>query len=230
VERFDAFVRRSSGLDAPDLAERRQDAMERLAAIRATHGAVRVTPPKSGAIMLVRAGGGDPKPAGFIAYFAPGEHELEIYAGTSHARSIRVHAVAGTTIDVAIPDLAAPAEPAPPSPPPSPSPAERRSFPTGWLVAGTAITLASGVLPLALGIRTGDKRDAAEAIGPASSQYASAVSEFEDARTLYQLSYVVPIMLAVATTVIVLVSLPPKSGSTASSTRRGIPWSAGIAF
>jgi hypothetical protein len=202
VERLDAFVRRTDAMQGNDLEERRRDAVERLKAIRSSHGAVRVVPPSSGAVVLVRVGNEPPRPAGFVVYLAPGEHVFELHAGTANAKQARVRAVAGSTTDLNVPDLAAK----------SPEP-KASEFPTAWLVGGAALTTAAAALPIALAIHTGNERDDAEALGVTSSRYPDAVDSFEGARTAYWISYALPAALA-ATTAIVVVLKMPRSAST----------------
>jgi hypothetical protein len=241
IERLDAFVKYSgsAAVAAPtqrDLEERRQDAMDRLRAIRSTHGAVHVVPPPSGAIVLVRAGASEAKPAGFTVYVAPGDHAFEIYSGTANARRVTVHSVAGMTTELAVPNLPATSapkeEPKPLPSPPTPAPmTTRESFPTVWLAAGAGLTVASGVLPLVFGLRTADKRDEAEAIPTVSPRYPGARSEFEDARSTYHLSYIVPAALAVATAVIVILKLPSSpSASSSSKSAASMRWSGAVEF
>jgi hypothetical protein len=222
VLRLDAFVKRSLAAGGgPELEERRQDATERLKAIRATHAALNVKPPASGTVVLVRVGSAEPRPAGFVVYLAPGDHEIELYAGTANAKRSTVHATAGAISELMVPELP-PREKKDAAPPR----VEEERFPTGWLIGGAAVTIASGALPLFLGLRASSKRDDAEAINPASARYAGAREDFEGARSAYQLSFIVPAVLAAATAVIVIIKLPSKSAAAGRSS----PWSGLVTF
>jgi hypothetical protein len=223
VERLDAFVKRSSHAEGKDLEERRQDASDRLKAIRATHAEIHVVAPREGGVVLVRIGSAEPRPAGFVVFLAPGSHDVELDAGTSRAKVVKVQAVAGAVREVVVPTTTA--EPGKDKAQPAPPAREERSFPTGWLIAGSAVTVASGALPLVLGLRTASARDDAASMSTASSRYPNAVTEFEDARQLYHLSFIVPAVFAVATAVIVVLKLPSKSTTTANAR-----WSSVIEF
>jgi hypothetical protein len=200
VERLDAFVRRTEGMQGGDFEERRRDALERLKAIRATHGAVRVAAPPSGSAVLVRVGNASPRPAGFVVYLAPGEHVFELHTGTARAKERTVHVVAGSVIELSVNDV---------QPPKNVS--TEAAFPTAWLLGGAALTIASTALPIALAIHTGNERDEAESLGVTHSRYPDAVDSFEGARRAYWISYALPVALAAATAIVVILKTPRSS-------------------
>jgi hypothetical protein len=80
------------------------------------------------------------------------------------------------------------------------------SFPTGWLVAGALVTAASTAIPIGLGFVAKSKKDDALALGPGHTGYRAAIDEFDSARTLSRVSWVVPVVLASASVIIVLLS------------------------
>lgn len=202
IERMESFANRAAKDD-----ERQKDALERVRAMKASLGALHVAASPEGQVALVRVGAAEARPAGFLVYLAPGEHEVELYTGTARARRVRVTLVAGMTKELAL-EAATPAKDNATTlrPGPSPAPAaETSSFPTAWLMGGLAVTVASCALPIAFGLDAGSKRNDALALGPGSAGYADATQRFDDARTRYQVSWAIPGALALATTVVVLV-------------------------
>jgi hypothetical protein len=216
IERLESFAVRAGKDPARDTAleERRQDALERVSAIKASHGALQVAASPEQQLVLVRIGASDPRTAGFVVYLAPGEHEVELYSGTARARRVKVVLVAGSTKQLAL-EAAALA----PRPPPAAALASPAHFPTGWLIAGLAVTAASCALPLGFALDVKAKRNDAEALGSGHTGYVDAVSRFGDARTRYEISWLVPGALALATAAIVIVQ--SLSGKAEATTARG---------
>jgi tetratricopeptide (TPR) repeat protein len=216
VERFEGFLHKLAEQPArlpPDLEAKRLEAADRVKKLKAQSGAVHVLPHPSRDV-LVKIDLGTPRAPGFTAYLAPGEHVVEVRPGTPDVRKINVRTTAGGSVDVdptdppptdPKPNAVPPRALAPTPPPPEP---ERRSFPTGWLAAGLALTAASTALPIALTLSAKGKRDDAIALGPGSTRYASAVDDFHRARTTAEVTWIVPAVLAVATGVVVLLAMP----------------------
>jgi tetratricopeptide (TPR) repeat protein len=219
VERLQVFADRAASEPNREAAleERRQDALERIRAIKATHGALAVAPAPPGQVVLVRVGSAEPRPAGFTVYLAPGPHEIELNAGTTRASKRRVELVAGKVTEIAL-DTPKPSTPSAPPPPPRAT----RSFPTAWLVGGAIATAASFALPIGFAFDTKSKRDSAGAISTSDPRYPVAVGDFEDARTRYEVSYILPAALAVATAVVVVVIM--KLPSDSSDRAKGPRW------
>jgi tetratricopeptide (TPR) repeat protein len=220
VERFEKYLQKVAQQPArlqPELEAKRVEVADRLRKIKAATGAVRVRPHPSRDVM-VRIDQGQPRPTDFTAYLPPGEHVIEIRPGTPRVRRITVSVALGGSTDVDTSDPPA----APPTPPPAsatPATSARTtkatssSFPTGWLIAGASVTVLSTALPIGLGLVTKSKRDDATALGPGNTRYAAAIDDFHHARTAYEVSWILPAILAGATVAIVLLA----SGSPGSS-------------
>jgi tetratricopeptide (TPR) repeat protein len=229
IERFDAFLREAAQRDV-------QDAGDRMHALEASHGAVVVRAPASGATVMTRVGSGDERPAGYTLWLSPGEHEVEVGSGTSRAHRVKVTVTAGGTVEVPTDDAAPPTPSSAPSPSPSASPAPAASaapspapstregghFPTAWVLVGAGLTVASAALPIALGLRASSLSQNAKDMGPGSTSYGTAVTDFQSARTLYYASYVVPGLLAAATATIVVVGLVSSGGASRTEVHAGI--------
>jgi hypothetical protein len=188
-----------AGEVAPSIAERALDAGERVRALRANHGAVRVLPSPTGEVVWSRVDGGAARAAGYTLYLTPGRHALELYSGTPRARTDPLEIVAGSIIEVRTER-----EPSPigsldlGEPPPRP-------FPTGWVIGGAAATALAGGITGLLAVNAANKRDDAEALGVGHTQYAAARNEFEDARSTYRASFIGPAAFAAATLGLVLI-------------------------
>lgn len=211
IERYDAFVRQAAAHGGNDAVEqRRRDAEDRLRSLRSAYGAVTVRAPATGEVVMVRVGTGDPRPAGFTVYLAPGPHDIEVGAGTVRARHVTVKAVAGGSAEIDASLAAPPAVAPPPSLFPSlrvPESPQPVPFPTTWLLVGAGATLASFALPLALGLHAQAERDQATRLGAGNTGYVSASSDYMSARTAYYVSYALPASLAAATAVIVILEM-----------------------
>lgn len=199
IERFEAFLARLSAQPSEltrDLEERRQDAAERARALKAARGAVEVPAPP-GRACAVRIDGAEPRPAGFTAYLSPGEHAIEVFAGSKEARTVRIQAEAGKAQSV---DTSPPAAPPPPPRVVVVQAGEAKpQLPSVWVLGGGTLAVASLALPLGLGLHAADLRSEAEALGRGHTQYAERVRQFEGARTAYLASYAAPAVLGAAT-------------------------------
>ena len=225
VERYDAFLRTVEKEPRPlpaSLEDRRQDATDRSRALKATHGAVRVHAPPSGAV-LVRIGDLPPRVAPFTAYVRPGHLQVEVGSGGPAPRHIEVDVAAGITADVdagAAPPPA-PTATAPVRPPPTPQEPER-SFPTVLVLVGAGLTVASVALPVGLNARAQTKREEAEKLGQGHTDYAAARDDFDSARTLYYVSYGAPALLGAATIAIAVVGAVRKGKARAPAASVGV--------
>ncbi|MBS2015591.1 MAG: hypothetical protein JST00_22075 [Deltaproteobacteria bacterium] len=205
IERYRAFVKQVAerGNADPDLVSRSDDAAKRVADLESTHGAVFVKPPARGGAVLTRVGTADARAAGYVVWLAPGTHTVEVFVGTSRSKIVRVEVVKGEQVEV---DTTPPEEPAPPPPalPVAPPPAPATSARTTWLLVGAGATVVSFALPLTLyGVASGKQSDA-EALGPGHTGYAAAKDSYESARTVYAVSYALPIAVGLTTAIVYL--------------------------
>jgi|GEM_PF-1017499 len=161
AERYESFVaevdaRNTAGekLDAI-VAKEEKEARDRLAELMATKGRIKVNAGASA--VAVRIDAAEPRVSGFVAYVAPGAHEVVLAPGTSAEDKRQVTVQAGEIAEIA----PRPAEDAaPPAPPPrdpvTPLPApiirtERRTerpFSPIVVVVGAGVAAASVVLPV----------------------------------------------------------------------------------
>lgn len=212
-EAFVGSVARQPEPLAPSLAERRQDAAERAAALRAAHGALDVRAPAHGPAAEVRVDGGAPRRAGFVVLLVPGDHTVELTGSSGAVRKLDVRAVGGQTLVV---DATPPEPPAPPPHPPAPAPSPGPSFPTWWVVGGAALTAASIALPIVLRSRAEEDRAAAAKLGAGHTDYAAARDDYDASRSLYYVSFAVPATLGAVTVAIAVVALARGSRETSS--------------
>jgi hypothetical protein len=82
---------------------------------------------------------------------------------------------------------------------------EPPSFPTAWVLVGAGLTAASFVLPGIMFARASDARDDADAFGPGHTGYGAARETFDDRRSAYELSYLLPAGLGAITATIAVV-------------------------
>lgn len=204
IERYRAFMKQVAERPYADanLTARAEDAGKRVADLQSTHGSVFVKPPARGAAVLTRVGTADARAAGYVVWLAPGTHSVEVFVGTSRAKMVRVEVVRGEQVEV---DTTPPDEPPPPVTPPRdpvPERATATSARTTWLLVGGGVTLASLALPLSLfGVASG-KRDDAEALGEGHTGYADAKSSYDSAKTVYAVSYALPVALGLTTAIV----------------------------
>ncbi|MBI4701863.1 MAG: hypothetical protein HY744_12045 [Deltaproteobacteria bacterium] len=197
---------------SPELEQRRQDAAGRVQAIKASCGALVLAAARGASpASAARIDGALPRALGFTAYVAPGPHVVEVIGPTGAVRRVDLAVQAGESIAIDTSD------PAPPPPPPPPPPApqfvpvvlrpapEPARFPTLWVALGAGATVLSFALPVALGVDTAARHDAALELGPGHSGYAAALDDYESARTAYEVSFALPAVLGAATAAVAVV-------------------------
>ena len=209
IESYQAFIR--SADKQSQLSDKEQKiksaAQESIASLKEKYGAISVPAPSSG-VVWVRVGLGEPQPAGFTLYVAPGSHEIELFSRTPNATKQTVQVVAGKVATVAIPESPSAPTPAPTAPAqkdtlPSPQP-EPRSFPTALVAIGSGLTVVAAGTSVFLYTRQSSKREDAEAFPRTDPKYAQLRDEHQDARTVYHVGLVVTGVFAAATTAVVL--------------------------
>jgi tetratricopeptide (TPR) repeat protein len=220
IERYASFVEQvGARSDATtDLRARADDARARQRRLEAAHGALRVRAPAKGGLVLTRVGASAPRPAGYVLWLAPGVHDVELFVGTSEAKTIKVEVVAGKSIDVDTTMADPSVQVSTTEPTRAPLPAERSSR---WTLPLGAAAVVSVALPVTLLFVASAKKDDAVALGTRHPDYAEAKSSYDDFRTAYYVSYALPAALAIAA-VATMVWAPKRSGS------RG--WSTAISF
>jgi tetratricopeptide (TPR) repeat protein len=225
VEAYLAFEARIAAL--PDASQpalaRAADARTRRQHLTETNGAVHVQAPRRGGLVLTRVGTSEPRAAGYVVWLPPGPHEIQIFVGTAHPRTVTVNAEPGKTqeVDTTPPEIVSP----PPVGVPFPTLSEpARASPWPWIGAGA--TLASGALPLTLFFVASSKSDSAAALGEGNTEYAAARSSYDTWRVAYYVSYALPAALAVATVISFVLQRPGgprRSVSALSITPTAIP-------
>ncbi len=209
IESYEAFVEAVNKQTKLSDKERKvkSAAESSIAALKAKYGAIFVAAPSSG-VVWVRVGLGEPQPAGFTLYVAPGTHEVELFSRTPNAEKQTIQVVAGQVATITIPESTAAPTPAPTAPAqkdtlPSPQP-EPRSFPTALVAIGSGLTVAAAGTSVFLYTRQSSKREDAEALPRTDPKYAQLRDEHQDARTVYHVGLVVTGVFATATTAVVL--------------------------
>ena len=219
VERFNAFTARvAAEVEAlpPTVEQRREDAAAKVKAIELSYGAVVFN--SSAAAVTVSIDGGPPRRAGFTAYLPPGAHNIIIAKGTAtRTASIDVKAARRVIVDTSDPTPPTPTpDPPPVRVPPIPTalptttvapPLPPPAFPTLWVAVGGGATALSFILPGVLGASAAAERNEATALGPGHTAYPTARDEFLDARSAYELSYILPAALGAVTATIAIVGL-----------------------
>lgn len=209
AERYEVFLREADvaaqqGALDPAVQENVASARTRMEALAASHARIRVLP--STRPGLVQVDQGEPRLGAFCAYVAPGKHTVTVDRDTPKQRTIAFALAAGQVVDV---DPTRPADPPtePASPPPKapsvvparPEPAppmHEPPFPAYVLTIAGGVTVASLAVPWlarrhALGIRN-DYHDPATSV----DRRHELASDYDDAKTLYGLSWVVPLAFA----------------------------------
>ena len=222
LERFLREYRRQDPSRHPELAEKERDAHARMGQIRAAFGEVQVKLPTRGSAS-VAVDRQAPRPVPFTVFLQPGRHLFEVHNdGQRHTVTLSIER--GKLYPL-IPDPAPPRTVAPPAAPPprvpqpnpgpdDSNPGNDHSFPTAVVVVGVALTAASAVASLLLRQRAQDRRSEAAGLGAGHGDYPAARDEYRQAREAYNLSLIVPPVLAAATTGIVVVhfaTAPPDS-------------------
>ncbi len=209
AERYASFLdelekRHASGERTAEADKYATEARERLAALSAQHGRIRVAGSSPPAI--VRVDSQEPRPSGFVAFVRPGAHKITFGVGSSNETSFEVRVDRGQIVDVAAP---APSTSNPPTrtrnderaAPASAGQEETvRPFSPVILVVGAGVTLASIAVPIVTYTRALEAKDAYDAT-PTSDQAARdrAAAEYDDRRSIAELSLVLPISLAAIT-------------------------------
>lgn len=206
VGAFDRFVRRVGQLPGAvpeQVEERRQDAVERAASLRATLGLAEVRGDAPIAGVVVSVDGAAHQTLPLDVYLAPGPHEIVAIAGDRrHAYPAVIARGETARVLVRAADLAPPpaiVAPAPPRPPPIAPPVDAPRFPTAWVIAGAGLTLASFAFPIGFGVDAWNRGNEAGALGIGHTRYADASAAYASARTRYYATYAVPAVLGAAT-------------------------------
>jgi hypothetical protein len=187
-------ARRTHGETIPAIVQKEeQDARDRVAALTASKGRIRVDPGSPPRPVQVDAM--EPHVSTFVAWVNPGQHTVTFAPGTPDAQEKRVDVHAGDLVDVvappppappatpqATPSPSAPTAPAPasPSPPVTRMETERPFSPVLMYVAG-GLTLAAGIVSIPLESHAWSLHDQYAGENPIPS---SDRSSFDDARTL----------------------------------------------
>jgi tetratricopeptide (TPR) repeat protein len=212
AERYEVFLREADvaaqqGALDPAVQENVATARTRMEALAASHARIRVL--ASTRPGLVQVDQSEPRLGAFSAYVAPGKHTVTVDRDTPKQRSIAFALEAGQVVDV---DPTRPADPPaePASPPPTANPAppaqpptvprvHEPPFPAYVIAVAGGVTVASLAVPWvarrhALGIRN-DYEDPATGV----DRRHELASDYDDAKTLYGLSWLVPVAFAGAT-------------------------------
>lgn len=193
VERFDEFARRvgeQPGSLPIEFEARRQDAVDRAAALRPHLAVLRIAASPSGERIVVRIAGGAPRDAGFSTYLEPGTYEVVMGEG-KRAITERLSLHEGELLTHVARQR--PADPPPPPPPFEPP------IPTGVLVGGGVLSALSVAVPVAMLFRARALRDEATAVPSFDPSYPDRLGAYDDARTAYLACFSIPATLAVAT-------------------------------
>lgn len=205
VDRFERFLRRvgaeAAALDAP-LEERRQDAAEQVTLLKPKVATLAVRRSAAAGDVMVTIDDHPPRVAGFETYVMPGRHTITVGEGAS-ARRVTVDVVASEVREIDA-TVIPPPGPAPTSSTPrtsDPPPATRPQSNAGPIAFGVlaGATALSFALPIGLGVHAGNVADAAKSLGRGHTRYDDAVASYEDARSAYYVSYVLPAVLGAAT-------------------------------
>ncbi|HEY1954868.1 MAG TPA: hypothetical protein VGH28_04635 [Polyangiaceae bacterium] len=200
AERYASFLdevkqRRAAGKSLDDLvAADESKASARLEAITRARGRIHVAPtalPES-----VRVDQTEPRLAGFVAYVAPGGHDVVFAPGSPREHAMHVTVRAGEMVEVALP--------APP--PDSTKPIVYREqlhhpLSLSWIVAFGAATLVGGGLT---GYAYGNALVLHDRYSGQPTTTAQNQKDYDTARTLAYVSWALPAALAVATLSLVL--------------------------
>jgi tetratricopeptide (TPR) repeat protein len=209
AERYEVFLREADvaaqqGALDPAVQENVATARARMEALAASHARIRVL--ASARPGLVQVDQGEPRLGAFCAYVAPGKHTVTVDRDTPKQRSIAFALEAGQVVDV---DPTRPADapasppprvtPAPPAQPPAVAVVHEPPFPAYVIAVAGGVTVASLAVPWvarrhALGIRN-DYEDPATSV----DRRHELASDYDDAKTLYGLSWLVPVAFAGAT-------------------------------
>ncbi len=202
AERYQSFLDevkrlRDSGKPIDDVvAADETKATARLEEIARTRARIRVpptTPPES-----VRIDQSEPRLAGFVAYVAPGAHDVVFAPDTSHAHREHVEVQAGQLVEVEAPKPEVVAV-KPVAHATTWSDAVARPFAPGYLwLAGAVTVLVGGGVTGGAYANALAMHDRYASQGPTPTQ----VNDYQDARTFAYASWAVPATLVVVTAVL----------------------------
>ncbi len=206
AERYESFLdevkqRRAKGqpLDDDAIADEAK-ATARLDELTKTRGRIHVAPTDPPA--SVRIDQSEPRLAGFVAYVAPGKHEIVFAPGSASERAMHVEVQAGQIVELALPEKEESAPPKLPSTPLAFRETAKPPFSPNvlWIAGAATLLVGGGVTGAAYGnaIATYDRYHSQTSIS--SSQ----VSDYETARTWAYASWAVPAALALGTVVLVV--------------------------
>lgn len=207
LERFDGFLRHiaeQTGALGKDLEERRQDAAERVRAIKRSHGVLKIFVKPGAPRVLVEVGDPRASPAreaGFSLVLPPGPHVI-VAREADRAARFEVELRAGEQRDLDVTPAPRPVTPIVPVLLIAPTPIVRESppsFPKAPVIVLGALTVASFALPIGLGLRAAALRSDATALGPGHTAYRDAFDRYASARSVYTWSYLLPSGLAATT-------------------------------
>jgi hypothetical protein len=207
AERYEAFLtevglRRQEGKKIDPIVEKEEkDATERLEELRASKGRLRIVP--SSRPVEVKIDEMDRRPAGFVAYVAPGAHSVVFWRGSEIVDKKQLTVRPGEMLDIEPPAV------------PEPEPPERiqtrrelsHPFTPTVLWVASGVTLASVVVPIvmyanALSIKH-DRDGMLDANGAAAATQVAVVRSKEDdyltARTTAYATLAIPLSLATIT-------------------------------
>ncbi len=206
AERYESFLaevtaRQSKGESQdPVVAHDAAQAQGRLDELTKTRARIRVA--GSAQPVSVRIDQTEPRISGFVAYVAPGGHDVVFAPGTAQEHREHVEARAGEVVDVAPP--ARPTEDRRQELPPPPKPPRTEDrvvhpFSSTWLwVAGAATLLGAG---FTLGAYA-NAVSLSNAYQPPPPPTAAEVNSYYTARTVAYASWAAPSVFAVATAVL----------------------------
>lgn len=186
-------ARRARGETVPAIVQKEeQDARDRIAALTASKGRIRVDP--GSPARPVRVDAMEPRLSAFVAWVNPGQHTVTFAPGTADAQEKTVEVHAGEQVEVAPPPPAATAPPSASAPAPAPAPVQappppppitrtetQHPFTPVLVYVAGGLTVAAGIASIPLENRAWSLHDqyAAENPIPASDR-----SSFDGARTL----------------------------------------------
>jgi hypothetical protein len=196
AERYQSFLdevkqRRRDSKPVDALVEiDEQKATERLDELRRTRGRIHVTPttpPQS-----VRIDQSEARLAGFVAYVAPGGHDVVFQPGSPSERAEHVDVQAGQIVDVPAVQ--------PPLLPPLFRDATKHPFSPTWIWVGAGATVLIGGGITATAYANAVVLHDRSVMSPTTKE----VSDYNGARTLAYVSWAAPAALLVITTIIVV--------------------------
>ena len=197
AERYASFLdevkkRRAAGKPIDDVVSADETkASDRLAAITRERGRIHVAP--TAPPEAVRIDQSEPRLAGFVAYVAPGDHDVVFAPGSSHEKAMHVSVRAGGVVEVALPKTPEP---------PRVVWHELTKHPLGpawlWSFGAATLVVGGGLTALAYG------NALALHDGYAATRTQAQVNDYDAAKTLAYASWAAPATLAVVTIALVV--------------------------